>query len=188
MSSKISALSAASALDLTEKYPIVQGGSTKGATGAQLQTALAATAAQSKDTTHTTHLLTPANLLDIKSPRVLFSLIGANMNSTADQQFTKIGTFTSWTALGGSLGRSTNASTSLTTAAGGIYSAASKGGDALMAASTTYAALTTAQAGGNLAATNLGCGIRTETPYLSLTTPQGGPATLDFYIWGFPFS
>lgn len=117
--------------------------------------------------------------------RVLFSLVGANMNSTADQQFTKLGTFTNWNAF---TIIAANASLNLTTAAGGIYSAASKGGDALIAASQVYTSLTTASGRQPLTFDNTKCGVRNETPYLSLTTGQGATATADFYIYGVPLS
>jgi hypothetical protein len=80
----------------------------------------------------------------------------------------------------------TNASVSLTTAAGGLYTAASKGGTAIVAAITTYTALsaTTKWLSVTLAAI-LGTDIRTEaTLYLSLTTAQGSAATADVYILG----
>lgn len=79
----------------------------------------------------------------------------------------------------------TNASTSLTLAAGGLYTASSKGGTAVvgagqvftaLTASTKYFALTLAVTADILTATQL---------FLSLTTAQGGAATADIYIFGF---
>ena len=121
--------------------------------------------------------------------RVLFKLISANMNSTSDQQFTKVGEFTSWTASGGGAYKLVNPSINLTTAAGGVYSAASKGGDQLVASSQTYAtASTVGTSSQQLTGSALGNGVRTETPYLSLTTGQGVAATADLYIFGVPLS
>lgn len=80
----------------------------------------------------------------------------------------------------------TNSSRSFTTAAGGIYTATSKGGTAIVAAAQTYAGLT---AGGKyidltLAAV-LGTDLLEVTPvYLSLTTAQGAAAIADVYIFG----
>jgi hypothetical protein len=122
--------------------------------------------------------------------RVLFRLIGADMNVTTDQSFTKLGTFTSYIVSpgGGAFARVVNASTNLNTVAGGIYDAAAKGGNALVAAAATYATLTGSGLGMNLTATAPGIAVLTATPILSLSTPQGGAATADFYIMGVPIS
>lgn len=122
--------------------------------------------------------------------RLLFRLIGANMNSTADQVFTKVGTFNSYLVSigGGAFARVTNASVNLTTAAGGVYDTAAKGGNALVASGATYATLTGATLGANLTATSAALGVLTATPILSLTTGQGSAATADFYIYGVPLS
>lgn len=118
-------------------------------------------------------------------PNYLGRLLGANMNSTADQPFvmaippgakfrpTKI------TCL--------NASTSLTTAAGGIYPAASKGGTAIVASGQAYSALTAAAQALDLTIvsgtlpTVYAAGV---IPTLGLTTGQGAAATADFYMEG----
>lgn len=113
---------------------------------------------------------------------LLFRIIGADMNSTADQAFVKLLPFTNYFLR---VWRINNASTSLTTAAGGIYTAEAKGGVQLLASSQTYAALTTSAAGLYAGPPGAGSGIRTETPFLSLTTPQGGAATADFYGYGY---
>ena len=83
----------------------------------------------------------------------------------------------------------TNASTSLTTAAGGVYTAASKGGTAIVAAAQAYTSLTastlfldlTLSATGNASTT-----VKSSIPnlYLSLTTAQGAAATADVYVYG----
>jgi hypothetical protein len=115
---------------------------------------------------------------------VIGRLIGADMNVTTDQAIylqvptgARYGITKIWCA---------NASISLTTAAGGIYPAVSKGGTAVVAnsqafsgfsASTVFAALTVVA--GQLAV------VHTENPlYLSLTTAQGAAATLDFFVFG----
>lgn len=79
----------------------------------------------------------------------------------------------------------TSASINLTTAAGGIYAAASKT-TALVAAAQVYTALTAPTKYLDLTLTALvGTDVRTEnTLYLSLTTPQGAAATADIYIIG----
>jgi hypothetical protein len=82
----------------------------------------------------------------------------------------------------------TNASTSLTTAAGGVYSAASKGGTAIVASGQAYSALTAATsllsltiAAAGTASTFTGANL-----YLNLTSAQGGAATADVYVFGIP--
>lgn len=127
-------------------------------------------------------LVVPAQFPGIE--QVLFKLIGANMNVTTDQPFSLIG---------GSLPpnffltriRAVNASLSLTTAAGGVYDTASKGGTPLVAAAQAYAALTAATIGLDLTLAAYGNGFRTGLPpILSLTTGQGAAATCDFYALG----
>jgi hypothetical protein len=117
---------------------------------------------------------------DLYRARILFALIGANFNVTTDQQIHKLFPFVKWRLIGIF---ATNASISLTTAAGGIYMAPSKGGVAVVAAGQSYAALTTA--GNVLDLTINNTDIRTEdVPRLSLTTPQGAAATADIFISG----
>ena len=68
---------------------------------------------------------------------------------------------------------------------GGIYSAATKGGDAIVAATQSWAALT--GAGTAVAATIanlLQTKVETATPNLSLTTGNTGALTADFFILG----
>ena len=122
----------------------------------------------------------------VEAARVLFRLIGANMNSTSDQAFIKVGTFTNYLLHVGPM--VTNTSGTLSLAVGGIYSAASKGGIAIVAASQAYASATGANQGFNIARAVAGMGVLTTTPCLSLTTPQGSAATADLYIIGVPLS
>ena len=117
----------------------------------------------------------------IGQEQVLFRLRNANMNVTTDQEFERLGIYSSYliTAI-----RCANASTSLTTAAGGIYSAASKGGDTLVAAAQAYSTLTGSTLGLDLTLAAVARGVRTGAPILSLTTAQGTAATADFYVLG----
>jgi hypothetical protein len=80
----------------------------------------------------------------------------------------------------------TNASVSLTTAIGGIYTGAGKTGTALVPASQTYSALTAPSkymdTGQHiLTITDM---FSNQTLFFSLTTPQGVAATADIYIYG----
>jgi hypothetical protein len=116
---------------------------------------------------------------------LLGSLIGANMNSTADQRITIFSAPAKYIVRRIVV---TNASVSLTTAAGGIYKAASKSGTAVVAAGQVYSALTSS---GLFLDLTLNTGssenvtVKTaKNLFLSLTTAQGAAATADFYIYG----
>lgn len=140
-----------------------------------------ASAAQSRDNTNTSVALTPANLADAGVSRLLFYIANANMDSTADQVFTKLGTFTNYVI---QAAIALNASTSMTTAVGGVYTGASKSGVILIPAAQSYAAATGAATGIGPAITAAARGaIFTDTPILSLTIPQGGTATFQYYFF-----
>lgn len=110
----------------------------------------------------------------------LGQLLGANLNTTADQPIA-IGLAGSTYVIDRIV--ITNASASLSLAAGGFYTAASKGGVAIVAAGQVYSSLT--GAGKVLAATIAVPDTRTEaTIYFALTVAQGGAATADIYIFG----
>lgn len=110
-------------------------------------------------------------------------LRGANFNSTADQ------------AIRINCGRYRinniaveNASISLTTAAGGFYTGAAKGGTTLVAAAQAYAACTAANKQTFCTLATGGQDTNTvQTIYLSLTTAQGAAATADIYVYGYQF-
>lgn len=118
------------------------------------------------------------------SAGILGQLLGANMNVTTDQAIPlfipanilfRVSKITV-----------TNASVSLTTAAGGVYTAASKatGQGIVVAAAQVYTALTTAGKALDLTiALNLRLTAGTLL-YLSLTTGQGAAATADVYVIG----
>ena len=118
--------------------------------------------------------------------RVVGKLLGANMNITTDQVITlapQADKFIVTNII------ATNASISLTTAAGGIYTAVAKGGSAIVAAGQVYSALTAATkfVALTLAGTALTDVYDAATQlsfWLSLTTPQGAAATADIYIYG----
>lgn len=119
---------------------------------------------------------------------------GVNMNVTTDQAIPISVPTASYTI---SAIEVSAPSVSLTTAAGGVYSAASKGGVAIVAAGQAYSALTTnaANATGNtLFLTISAAGLTTRfngptqatpisTIYLSLTTGQGAAATANVRVF-----
>lgn len=118
----------------------------------------------------------------IKTSRVLFSLIGADMNSTADQALTKEFDFSAFVIDKIIV---TNASASLTTAIGGIYGSAAKAAPILVAASQAYVALTASDGVLNPSLASAALRRMTgSTVFLSLTTAQGASATADIYVLG----
>ena len=112
---------------------------------------------------------------------LLGELIGANMNSTDDQQIVIFSAPAKYI-----IRRivATNASISLTTAVGGIYTAVSKGGTAVVANSQAYSTLSASTKFLDLTLAS-NTDYRTATSlYLSLTTPQGAAATADIFVYG----
>jgi hypothetical protein len=137
----------------------------------------------------------------LNGPRLLGKLLGANMNVTTDQAI-----YLNAPQMGPSSTKYritkitvTNASVSLTTAAGGFYTAVSKGGTTLVSSGQVYSSLTasnipldvTLAAGAtgftyNTRPTAVAQGqTNSTTPiYFSLTTGQGVAATADIYVYG----
>lgn len=118
----------------------------------------------------------------------LAQLLGANLNTTNDQPIAIPTTITKF-----QLTRIvvTNASLSLTTAAGGFYPQPAKGGTALVANTQVYSSLTAASALLNPTLTTyanttaLTASILTAfSIYFALTTAQGAACTADIYLFG----
>lgn len=115
---------------------------------------------------------------------ILFKLKGGNMNSTADQQFVA----NLWTAGPYRIDQIlayNNAGNAPSTAAGGIYTRASKGGAVIIPAAETYASIT---GGAQIKVLDFSLGAAlveySSAPYLSLTIGQGATCSLDFVIMG----
>lgn len=114
--------------------------------------------------------------------QLLFVLRSANMQLTTDQAFTKVFTGTNYVVTNIIGARKTGAAS--VACAGGVYTAASKAGDALVAATqiwVTLAAGITVNAA--LAAVAL-TAIESATPYLALTTGSTAACTADVFIFG----
>lgn len=109
-------------------------------------------------------------------------ILGANMNVTTDQAFTMALPANVPFVLQRIL--VVNPSISLTTAAGGIYTAASKGGTAVVANTQVYSALTAYGKALNLTMAAILEFAAGASPILSLTTAQGAAATADVYLFG----
>jgi hypothetical protein len=116
-----------------------------------------------------------------KSGILLGTAIGVNMNTTGDQAIAV--PYSRYVVRRIVVG---NASVSLTLAAGGVYTAAAKGGTAIVSAAQLYSFLTAVAKFLDLTlAAILGTDVRTESIlYLSLTTAQGAAATADIYVYG----
>lgn len=128
--------------------------------------------------------------------RVLASAKGVNFNTINDQPIAIPQRITAFQLAGILI---TNASISLTTAAGGFYPAASKGGVSIVEATQTYSMLTNnslilyatlSSFGQNtrFSSANLGSIAGFLGIWLSLTTAQGLPATADIYLIGIDLS
>lgn len=113
---------------------------------------------------------------------LLGRLLSANMNITTDQSIDLIG---NPQKVRFRIIVVTNASVSLTTAAGGIYPAVSKGGTAIVANSQAYSNLTAAGISLDLTL-NTATTVYTNQGqiYFSLTTGQGAAATADIFVYG----
>lgn len=120
----------------------------------------------------------------VNAPQPLFVLRGADMQSTADQVFTKLGSFTNYVVSEVVAKRKSGGAS--VACLGGIYNAAAKGGDALIAAAQSWVALTVAGkiVKATLAAV-LGSDLQTATPILSLSTGSTAAATADVFIYGY---
>jgi len=121
-------------------------------------------------------VLVPGNKAILKR-RIVGKLIGANMNSTADQA---IAIDCAKYIVRGIIG--TNASISLDTAVGGVYPTTSKGGTAIVANSQVYSALTAASKFVDLTVASQTDVLTAANLYLSLTTAQGAAVTADLYV------
>lgn len=117
-------------------------------------------------------------------PVRLFQKTAANMQLTTDQAFTKLGTFSRYIVTEVVAVHASGATT--VACAGGIYDAASKGGNVIVANTQSWINLTAA--GKIVKATLpalLGTDSLTATPFLSLTTGSTGAATADLTIMGY---
>lgn len=114
----------------------------------------------------------------------LFVLRSADMQSTADQIFTKLFNGTNYVVSRVVAVRKTGGTS--VACAGGIYPAASKAGTALIGVAQSWVALTGAGkiVDATLAAA-LGTDAQTAIPILSLTTGSTAAATADLFIYGY---
>lgn len=113
----------------------------------------------------------------------IFILRNADFQLTTDQAFTKQGGFTNYFVTDVVAKRVTGGASVACT--GGIYTAASKAGNALVAASQSWLGIS--GAGKTQVATIAAVAltdVATATPILSLTTGSTAAVTADVYIFG----
>lgn len=145
----------------------------------------------------TTNGATNPSVCHVGGECILGVLRSANLNVTTDQG---IGIVPLTSTNAGYLATATkyivtriwvdNCSLSVTTAAGGIYPATSKGGTPLVAAAQTYTNCTssTTMQQATLAAATTTTTYTATTLFFSLTAAQGAAATGDVYVYGIPFN
>lgn len=108
-------------------------------------------------------------------------LIGANLNSTADQAIPINAAKYNVRRI---VVTNVSADISAGLAAGGVYTAAAKGGTAIVAAVQVYAALTGATIVLDLTLAVSGVARVLANLFLSLTVANGSAATADVYVFG----
>ncbi len=114
--------------------------------------------------------------------QLLFVLRGADMHITTDQAFTKVFGGTNYVVTSVIAARKTGGAS--VTCAGGIYTAAAKGGDALVAATQSWVTLGANIIVNAVLATVAGTAIESATPILTLTTGSTAACTADVFIFG----
>ena len=131
----------------------------------------------------TTTTIHPQSITSNQAIRLLAVATGVNVNATGDQATLQIINSTNYSVSNVVF---TNASTSLTTAAAGLFTGPSAGGTAIVSnaalsgltASTVVSQRTVASTA-TQSAQNL---------YLNVGTAQGAAATMDVYVYGYDFS
>jgi len=132
---------------------------------------------------NSTSTIHPSNLATNQAIRLLAVATGVNVNSTGDQATLAINNASSYSVSNVVF---TNASTSLTTAAAGLFTAPSAGGTGIVA-NAALSALTssTVVSQRTVASTAL---QTAQNLYLNVGTAQGAAATMDVYVYGYDFS
>lgn len=120
-------------------------------------------------------------------PQLLFKLAGANLQSTTDQPFSIAAYSGSNYVITNIIARQRTGSASVT-CAGGIYDAASKGGNAIVSAAQSWVTLASGVMVVATLATLTGTILLANIPILSLTTGSTAACTADFYIFGMDIS
>jgi len=121
-------------------------------------------------------------LLNPPPTDLLFKLLAANFNSIGDEQFTP--NFNGKYRIKRIVTLNTSVN-GMNTAVGGIYTAAAKGGSAIVANTQVYTGLTNALTALELTIATPNLILPAGTPlFKSLTMAQGAAATADIYVYG----
>jgi len=125
----------------------------------------------------------PQNVLSNQAVRLLAVATGVNVNATGDVAVLNIANSANWSVANVVF---TNASTSLTTAAAGVFTAPAAGGTAIVS-NAALSALTgsTVVSQRTVASTAINTG---QYLYINVGTAQGAAATMDVYIYGYDFA
>ena len=118
--------------------------------------------------------------------QLLFKLLAANMQSTADQAFAKIYGGSAY-EISSIVARQRSGAASVV-CAGGVYDAAAKGGNAVVAAGQSWVTLANGIIVTATLAALTGTTLLANTPFLSLTTGSTAVCTADLYIFGVDIS
>lgn len=118
--------------------------------------------------------------------QLLFLLSGANLQSTTDQPFTRMFNGVNYRVMD-IFARQRSGGASVL-CAGGIYDAASKGGNALVAAAQSWVTLASGVTVSASLASLIGTTLLSGTPILSLTTGSTAACTADIFIFGYDVS
>jgi len=119
-----------------------------------------------------------------QSGQIIFVKRGADMQSTTDQAFAKQFAGTNY-RITDIIARQKTGGASVV-CAGGIYDAAGKGGNALVATAQSWVALAAAVPVVPTLAAVVGAALLSGTPILSLTTGSTAACTADIFIFGYP--
>ncbi len=119
----------------------------------------------------------------VKTEQLLFVLRSADMQLNTDQQLVKQFTGTQYRITDVVGVRKTGAAS--VTCAGGIYTAASKGGTPLVANTQDWVSLASSVIVTATKEAAVNTTILTTTPYLSLTTGSTAACTADIFVYGY---
>lgn len=131
----------------------------------------------------TTVTIHPQNVTSNQAIRLLAVATGVNVNATGDQAILPIINSSNYSVSNVVF---TNASTSLTTAYAGLFTAPSAGGTGIVA-NAALSALT----GSTVVSQRTVASTATQSAqnlYLNVGTAQGATATMDVYVYGYDFS
>lgn len=115
--------------------------------------------------------------------QVLFVIRGANMQSTADQAFTKLFSGTNYMVSQIIAVRKSGGASVV--CAGGVYDAAAKGGNALVGVAQSWVALAANVNVVPTLAAVVSTALLSATPFISLTTGSTAACTADLFIIGY---